>query len=238
MLLSKLEKPDDEDIETAGKLKLGHNLNLNLNLNYKQNLSMPTDLQTKPGASVSYLEITPQPCNFISEYPRCAQQVVAEQETFKTPTEALYAESETKGYVAGIVANKDSPPDKSMETEAKVSMPLVSKSVGSRADVDVATDEEEGKDLKSGKKLCKIHDVKRTETWTRCDNVTVAQSGSINLSPEHESSSTCPESEIKPAVSCVLNDVLKLQVKSEPIYGRSQVLENERMTCNFIIFNS
>ena len=117
-------------------------------------------------------------------------------------------------------------------------MPLVSKSVGSRDDVDVATDEEERKDLKSGKKLCKIHDVKRTETWTRFDNVTVAQSESINLSPEHESSSTCPEScdqsqsEIKPAVSCVLNDVLKLRVKVDPIYGRSQVLENERITAS------
>ena len=122
---------------------------------HKSNL---TDSQTKPGISVNYLEITPQPCNFISEYPRCAQ----EQETFRTHTEAPYAESETKGYVMGIVANKDSPPEKSMETEATVSMPLVS--VGSRDDVDVATDEEEGKDLKSGKKLCKIHDVKPEES--------------------------------------------------------------------------
>ena len=64
----------------------------------------------------------------------------------------------------GIVANEDSPPEKSMETEATVSMPLVSKSVGSGADVDVATDEEEGKDLKSGKKLCKIHDVNPEES--------------------------------------------------------------------------
>ena len=62
-----------------------------------------------------------------------------------------------RGYVMDIVANEDSPPEKSMETEAKVSMALVSKSVGSRPDVDVATDEEEGKDLMSGKKLCKVH---------------------------------------------------------------------------------
>ena len=65
---------------------------------------------------------------------------------------------ESKGYVMGIVANEDSPPEKSMETEATVSMPLVSKSVGSRDDVDVATDEEGVKDLISGKKLCKVHD--------------------------------------------------------------------------------
>ena len=144
-------KKPDEDIETSGKMKLGHNwkpepeTEIQVSLheinenddqgllfqtplkeefqgfqnpapkNYKPNL---TDSQTKPGVSVNYLEITPQPCNFISEYPRC-QQVVAEQETLKTSTETLYAESESE-YVIGIVATEDSPPEKSMKAEAKV----------------------------------------------------------------------------------------------------------------------
>ena len=33
-------------------------------------------------------------------------------------------------------------------------------------------------------------------------------------------------------MSCVLNDVLKLRIKVDPIYGRSQVLENERITAS------
>ena len=56
---------------------------------------------------------------------------MTEEEAFNTPTEALCDESETKGYVADIVANEDSPPEKSMKTEAKVAVPPLSNSVES-----------------------------------------------------------------------------------------------------------
>ena len=59
---------------------------------------------------------------------------MAEEETLKTPTEALHDESETKRDLACIAANQDYPPEKSLNTEVKVAEPLVPEAVESRAD--------------------------------------------------------------------------------------------------------
>ena len=112
-------------------------------MNNKPNLPMLSDSQTKP-IGLNYPKILSQPCRIISEYyPRCALQMMTEEDTFKTLAEALYDETESKGDVAGIVAKQDSPPEKSVRTEAKIAAPLVFNSLESSADEKGATDEEE-----------------------------------------------------------------------------------------------
>ena len=132
---------------------------------YKPNLPRPSDLQTKP-IGFNYPKFLSQLCRIISEYPRCPQKVKTKEQTIKTPAEALYDEAESKGYAAGIVVNQDSPPEKSVKTEAKIAVPSVFKSLKSSADDKGATDEEcatkvdeeERVDTNSGSKMCKFRE--------------------------------------------------------------------------------
>ena len=90
-------------------------------MNRKPNLPVPSDSQTKP-IGLNYSKTLSQPCRIISEYyPKCALLMMSEEDTLKTHVEALYDETESKGDVAGIVANQDTP-EKFVKTEAKIAV--------------------------------------------------------------------------------------------------------------------